>query len=158
VGHGVTVDACVEGLTDVVPHTEAFLLQYKQWDYSNGSITHRASGLCLGANQSSGLTDLQTCDGAATQQKWTYGSSDRSLRLGVAGGTTACLVTAATDTSMLRTNVTVDANACGSASARWSFDPLTGFVHNGAPCGGGSPCQAGLCLTARAEGIFNEGG
>ena len=28
-GHEVTVDACVEGLTDVVPHTESFLVDYK---------------------------------------------------------------------------------------------------------------------------------
>jgi len=43
------VDACVEGTSDVVPHTEDFLVGYKQFSFSGGQVQHRGSGLCLTA-------------------------------------------------------------------------------------------------------------
>jgi len=48
-GHEVTVDACLEGTTDVIPHTEKFLVEYKlfAYDTASGYIRHTPSGMCV---------------------------------------------------------------------------------------------------------------
>ena len=93
-GHEVTVDACVEGTTDVIPHTEQFLVDYKlfAFDSSSGEIKHRASNMCVTPDSvitpGGVFTHLKNCSAAS---KWKYDASSKTFR--TAGG--GCLVTSA---------------------------------------------------------------
>ena len=89
-GHEVTVDACVEGTTDIIPHNEKFLVDYKvfAWDSSTGEIKHRASNLCVTPDQVTSFTHLRNCSAAS---KWAYDASAKIFST-VNGD---CLVTSA---------------------------------------------------------------
>ena len=161
-GQQVTVDACVEGLTDVVPHTEAFVLAYKVWDMvgsagNNSRIVHRASGRCLSLNATTSFTELRACDASSGAQAWRYDEAQHSITPSVTSG--RCLATSATTSTQLRRNVTVG-TSCTGASAHWTIEPGTGFIRSNVPCDATWPlsCDAGLCLAARTEGIYNIGG
>ena len=89
-GHEVTVDACVEGTTDVISHTEQFLVEYKifVWDSSKGEIKHRASNLCVTPDGDGVFTHLRNCSAAS---KWTYDLAAKTFK--TEGG--GCLATSA---------------------------------------------------------------
>ena len=156
-GHEISVDACVEGTTDVVPHTEAFLVEYKQFSWAGGEIKHRASGLCITPDSGSAFVHLRNCSSAS---KWSYDATAKTFKTASGG----CLVTSATTTTELRVNVTVGTGAaCASPSAHWSYDAATGFIRSGIASAGPPPTTADpwrwgaspLCLAARSEGAFN---
>ena len=177
-GQQVTVDACVEGLTDVVPHTEDFVVAYKVWDVvelggaaeagggassggggsSQGNVSrvvHRASGRCLSLDAATSFTELRTCNASSAAQAWRHNAAQRSIAPSSGGG---CLATSATASTQLRRNVTVA--ACSAAAAqKWTIEPSTGFIRSNVPCDAVWPlsCEAGLCLAARTEGIYNVG-
>ncbi len=152
-GHELTVDACVEGTTDVISHTEQFVVDYKVfvWDSSNGEIKHRASNLCVTPDAEGGFTHLRNC---SADSKWKYDSTAKTFK--TASGD--CLVTSANrcaslfrkealpqlstsefflsfvacSTSELRVNVTVAAGGkCDGANAQWSYDSVTGMIQSG---------------------------
>ena len=161
-GHEVTVDACVEGTTDVIAHTESFLVGYKQWAWveAKGQLTHTASGMCLLATSSGGgdsAISLGNCSSAAS--KWAYSTAAKTFKTAAAGH---CLVTAAVSTGMLRVGVgaLADTAACATPSGQWTVDGASGFVRSAITNSTGvdTPFAAGrspLCLAARGEGIFN---
>ena len=163
-GHEVTVDACVEGTTDVIPHTESFLVGYKQWSWvaAKGQLAHTASGMCLLATSSGGgggdsAVSLGNCSSAAS--KWAYSAVAKTFKTASAGH---CLVTAAVSTGMLRVGVgaSADTAACATPSGQWTVDSATGFVRSAITNSTGvdTPFAAGrspLCLAARGEGVFN---
>ena len=169
-GHEIVVDACLEGTTDIIPHTEAFLVDYKLWSLvPRGDASHHvfvkhvASGMCLTLNATTSLVTLQSCS-TATQQLWAYdggtkqfhnaggSSSSSSNSSGGGGGGGGCLVTGAANATMLRVNVTVSSSSgdvqCKSLGSQWELDETTGFLKSGI---------AGLCLAAHGVGVFNLG-
>ena len=153
-GHEVAVDACVEGTSDVVPHTEAFLVDYKRWAYNTVSknVQHVASGMCLTA-MSAGAVSLWTCGASGTNrsQAWNYDAAAKSVTAAISNG---CLTTGAANASMLRVNVTVApasaaaGGGCKLPAAHWVLDVETGFFRSGIE---------GLCLAATSYGVFNTG-
>ena len=89
-GHEITVDSCLEGETDVIAHTETFLVEYKQfhWDATAGEIKHSASGMCITPDPAgSEFTHLRNCSAASS--KWTYDLTKKTFKT-PAGG---CLIT-----------------------------------------------------------------
>lgn len=152
-GHEVTVDACVEGTTDVISHTERFLVQYKQWEWvaSKAQIRHKASSMCLTARSDDSVA-LSNC--SATTSKWIFDASARTFK--TAG---RCLTTAAISTGMLRVSVTMSSE-CDTVSSTWSYDHASGFIKSliTNSTGVDTPYAAGrspLCLALRSEGKFN---
>ena len=161
---GITVDACIEGTTDVIAHTEDFLVDYKRWDFtpnqptdvdnavgvSTGLITHRASGKCLvyaRSDDGDGTVHLANCSSAdAVSEKWIWAAGAKTFSPSSAPD--LCLTTAATKPDHLRIGVSVGGCAGPGASSQWSHAPDTGFIASGV---------TGLCLAARSEGVFNEG-
>ena len=155
----VTVDACVEGTTDVIPHTENFLVEYKQWRWAaQTGIVHAAAGMCLAAPDGGGPAFLRNCSGSP---KWEYDASTKNFVKALPAG--GCLATSAVSTGQLRVNVTVAASGaavCSSPSGQWTFDAATGFIASAIANSTGvdTPYAAGrspLCLAARSEGVFN---
>ena len=151
-GHEVGIEACLEGTSDVVSHTESFLVDYKRFtlDAASGHIRHGPSGYCLARDAETTMVRLQSCVDGAADQAWTYDAKQRTITQQQVSGaaTTVCLSTAATDASMLRVNVTASSSACAvssSPSAQWTFDAGEGFLRSGV---------AGLCLAAQSQGVF----
>jgi hypothetical protein len=149
-GHELTVEACVEGTTDVIPHTEPFLVEYKVWHVDGSALVHTASGLCLSWDHGNGSApNLQTCTKAAGQA-WTV-SNLRVTSTQCDSGSPCCLSTLARAATDLRRNVTV--GQCTSApQSQWSLDPSSGFLHNALE----GPSTAKLCLAARSVGQYNQ--
>ena len=160
-GHEVTVDACTEGTSDVIAHTEDWLVDYKRWSWvhspsganqpGTGRLEHVASGMCLQREPTAdgGSLALRACanDSVGTAQEWSYAQLNGTFS--DPHDAVACLTTAARNTSALRANVTVG-GGCASDGARWFWDVASGFVRSALP--GAVP----LCLAARAEGVFNQ--
>ena len=162
-GHELTVDACVEGTSDVVAHTELFLVEYKLFAYDAASkrLVHTASKLCVTRSDSSssgggGELSLSKCVDAAATQEWVYASASGALSPAVGMNSSdagsSCIATGATNASMLRRNVTlVSPCPSGADAKRGSWTLREGMVISRL-AGGASP----LCLAARAEGIYNS--
>jgi hypothetical protein len=163
-GHELTVDACSEGLSDVVPHTEDFLVGFKQfsWVPSTSQIQHRPSGMCLtvvlesegsggkNATDGGGGVRLFTCGKGPTGSVQSWDNKEATTSFCVAApkgspGGSRCLWTGANTTRDVRVPVSVKHS---QPPQGWSFDAQTGLVKN-AVCG--------LCLAARQEGIYNRG-
>jgi hypothetical protein len=168
-GHEVTVDACIEGTSDVIPHTEEFLVSYKRftWKPATRQIGHRASGMCLTRGADT-FTTLTTCDTSAAQQ-WGFDETAKGgspiSTFGIAADplvdptvtVSGSLATSARNISMLRVNVTVEPSSSlfvdgeSPGYALWTYDNTTGFIRSALT---GEP---GLCLALRGGGVFNTG-
>ena len=152
---------CVTGTTDVIPHTEAFLVAYKQfqWTATSGEIRHVSSGMCLTGVNVDSVAHLFNCSGAlSSTQKWTYSTAKKTFSLASGG----CLVTSATSTGQLRVNLTVaSAAACATPtpSMQWMYRPASQMIESGITNRSMSnpdfDGQSPLCLAARSEGKFN---
>jgi hypothetical protein len=164
-GHELTVDACVEGSSDVVPHTEDFLVGFKQfsWVPSTSHIQHRPSGMCLtavlesdggsGSGSGSGVRMFTCGKGpAGSVQKWDSTEATSSFCVTAPkvspGGSRRCLWTGANTTRDVRVPVSVKHSQPPQGQQGWSFDAQTGLVKS---------AVSGLCLAARQEGIYNRG-
>ena len=112
--HEVTVDACLEGTTDVIPHIEAFVTAYKHWSWeaSASQLVHTSSKMCLAYDTENGFAHLANCTAAP---KWTAAGG----LLRPAAAATLCLQTAAKNATMLRVNVTVGSAGCTANAAGW---------------------------------------
>jgi Fibronectin type III-like domain len=160
-GHAVTVEACVEGTSDVVPHTEQFLLAYKQWQWvttvqqDQGWIQHTASGMCLQQHVIGHLQNvsLQKCVENKQSQLWTH----LGARISPVETDRLCLTTVASDSSQLRTDVHLSID-CTSPSSGWILLP-DGLLRSNVPSLPDKHLDAeeGLCLAARSEGRYNNG-
>ena len=153
-GQEVTVDACVEGSTDITRHTEPFLLAYKQWRWNveTGSLIHVNSGRCLAVNPSTLGAVVQTCDGENSWQQWHYDS----LRFWLKSKPEQCLFSASVDAQQVRSRVFLS-KQCKQAESQWEI-AKNGWVRLRVPQGQTWTEQEGLCLALRAEGIFNNKG
>jgi len=161
-GHEVSVDACIEGTTDVIPHTEEFLVDYKQfeWIATSGEIRHLPSGMCLTGGNVDSVAHLFNCSSTLSNtQKWVYSATKKTFSLASSGG---CLVTFASSTGQLRVNLTVtSAVACATPtpSMQWVYQPVSQMVQsaitNRSMSNPDFDGQSPLCLAARSEGKFN---
>ena len=83
-GHEVTVDVCTEGTSDVIAHTEDWLVDYKRssWVHSpsgtnqpsTGRLEHVANGMCLQRKFTAdgGSLALHECSSGSTAQEWSH--------------------------------------------------------------------------------------
>jgi len=156
---GVTVDACVEGISDIVRHTEPFLLAYKQWEWvtvldDQGRIQHIASGMCLQHDATLHEVSLGKC----IEEKWSQVWSFLDSRISPLEAGWLCLTTSSVDSSQLRTQVYLSTD-CSSPYSGWSFRKSEGFLQSHVPINPDSPfsSEEGLCLAARSEGRYNFG-
>lgn len=146
--HEVVGEACIEGSSDIVPHTESFLTAYKNWKWVARRLQHVASKMCLTYDPTSMTVNLQSCDKA--HQKWKH-DEDGLIRPKTTLG--VCLLAMAHTADQLRMPVKLS-DQCSFANAQWTMTQdglLRSMVHDGnAPS-----AQEGLCLAARSEGRFN---
>eukprot|EP01051_Picozoa_sp_SAG22_P006312 SAG22_NODE_407_length_10957_cov_5.081691_5_plen_180_part_00 len=164
----LTVEACLEGTTDVLPHTEGFLTAYKHWHWGGAASTagggkqlvHTASQMCLGYNVDTLAAELRNCSApelfgpTPAMESMAGGAPGWNLQDGgILRHGAVCLLTAAKNASMLRVNVTVGSGAsCGATpSSKWAApDPANGGQIR-------SLVGPNLCLAARSMGVFNTG-
>jgi hypothetical protein len=157
--HEVVADACVEGTNEVLPHTEAFLMAYKEWQWVHEHhwLQHVASKKCLtftNSTKTAATVNLQQCQKKFRHQEWHHWEGRIHPQLDLH----FCLVATATNSSQLRRPIGVS-RKCSDAhshhAAKWNLTE-DGLLHNLLSKGRSArPEQQGLCMAARAEGRFN---
>ena len=146
--HEVVGDACTEGTSDVIPHTETFLTAYKQWKWLNRRLQHVASKMCLTYDSTSMIVNLQSCE--KLNQLWIH-NEDGMLQPKT--HRELCLRTVAHAADQLRMPATLS-DKCVFANGLWNFT-ADGLLRSLVRDGNAPPQQQGLCLAARSEGRFN---
>lgn len=146
--HEVSLEACVEGTQEVIPHTEQFLMAYKEWNWvaNHRWFSHPASKACLTFENKTKSVNLQTCEAANLEQKWIRRGGtihplvDRLL----------CLKPMARNSHQVRRPVFVSKDC----ATKWNLTD-GGLLRSFVPEKEAPPEQHGLCLAARLEGRFN---
>jgi xylan 1,4-beta-xylosidase len=146
--HEVVGEACVEGASDVIPHTESFLTAYKHWRIWNRRLQHVESKMCLTYDVSSMTVYLRSCD--MHNQLWIFKPDGLILPK---TNRKLCLRADAHSADQLRLPVKLSAT-CYFANAQWTLED-DGFLRSHIEYGNPPLGQQGLCLAARSEGKFN---